>query len=152
MDRGSSKWKPFNTVQNTWLFRPSHNPLRSFAQWRVRRRLGTRPILQSAEARSCWDEIKVADQSVLCYNLTDKQSSLLLHWVKYLRNLMSVQNRSDLRHIMSQGSAWMLLIRFVSMDGKLWSHLVCWNNDQSVAEVFHFYGFYPVINFNESKI
>ena len=29
---------------------------------------------------------------------------------------------------------------------------VCWNNDQSVAEVFHFYGFYPVINFNESKI
>ena len=26
------------------------------------------------------------------------------------------------------------------------------NNDQSVAEVFHFYGFYPVINFNESKI
>lgn len=26
------------------------------------------------------------------------------------------------------------------------------NNDESVAEVFHFYGFYPVINFNESKI
>ena len=26
------------------------------------------------------------------------------------------------------------------------------NNDQSVAEVFHLYGFYPVINFNESKI
>ena len=26
------------------------------------------------------------------------------------------------------------------------------NNDQSVAEVFHFYDLYPVINFNESKI
>ena len=99
---GQGKLK-VKTLQKTWLFRPSHNPLRSdgydagwaLVQW----------ILQSAEARSCGDEIKVVDQSVLCYNLTDKQSFLLLHWVKYLRNLMSVQNRSDLRHIMSQGSA-----------------------------------------------
>ena len=91
------------TLQNTWLFRRSHNPLRSdgydagwaLVQW----------ILQSAEARSWGDEIKVADQSLLCYNLTYKQSFLLLHWVKYLRNLMSAQNRSDLRHVMSQGSA-----------------------------------------------
>ena len=79
---------------DTWFFRPSHNPLRR--DWYE---------MQSAEARSCGDEIKVAGQSVPCYSLTDKQSFLLLHWVKYLRNLMSVQNRSDLRHIMSPGGA-----------------------------------------------
>lgn len=86
------------TRQNAWFFRPSHNPLRSYrynAGW---------ALVDSAKrgGAKLW---RVADESVLCYNLTDKQSFLLLHWVKYLRNLMSLQNRSDLRHIMSQGSA-----------------------------------------------
>ena len=96
------------TLQNTWLFRPSHNPLRSDgydAGWALvdsAKRGGAKLWRRDQSGRSkCTGSL----ESVLCYNLTDKQSFLLLHWVKYLRNLMSVQNRSDLRHIMSQGSA-----------------------------------------------
>ena len=93
------------TLQNTWLFRPSHNPLRSDgydAGWALGRfcKARRREVVETIKVT-----IELADQSVLCYNLTDKQSFLLLHWVKYLRNLMSLQNRSDLRHIMSQGRA-----------------------------------------------
>ena len=62
----------------------------------------------------------------LCHNVTDKQSFLFLHCVKYLRNLTSVQNKSDMRHIVDYGLGERVnIVDSVCAQTHLWGSGLC---------------------------